>query len=69
MNTTKTSITLEQQVYAKLPSKNKSAYINLVLKQHFQQEGFDQLYDKLKYRLLRDKDMNEWITITAREVR
>lgn len=63
------TITIEDSIYDKLPKYGKSGAINVILKHHYQNEGFDQLYDKLKYKLLRDKDMNEWITVTAREVK
>jgi len=62
------TITLEPSVAAKLPKRDKSAHINLILKQHYQREGFEQLYDSIKQRLLRDKDINDWITVTAQEV-
>jgi hypothetical protein len=63
------TITLEPSVIAKLPKRDRSAFINLIIKQHFQKEGFDQMYELLKKRLLADKDINDWMVATAREVR
>lgn len=63
------TITIEESLYDKLPKYGKSGVINLLIKQHFQKEGFDQLYELLKKRLLVDKDMSEWIEFTVREVR
>jgi hypothetical protein len=63
------TITIEDSLLDKLPKYGKSGVINLLIKQHYQKEGFDQLYDKLKARLLRDKDINDWITVTAKETR
>lgn len=63
------TITIEEGLYDKLPKYGKSGVINLLIKQHFQKEGFDQLYETLKKRLMKDKDMNDWITVTVREVR
>lgn len=63
------TITIEDSLYDKLPKYGKSGVINLLIKQHFQKEGFDQLYESLVSRLLKDKRMNEWMVYTAREVR
>lgn len=63
------TITIEESLYDKLPKYGKSGVINLLIKQHYQKEGFDQLYDKMKARLLKDKDMNDWIVLTVRETR
>lgn len=63
------TITLEPSVMAKLPKRDRSATINLILKQHYQKEGFDQLYSNLKTRLMKDKDMNDWIVLTVKETR
>ena len=63
------TITIEESLYDKLPKYGKSGVINLLIKQHYQKEGFDQLYEGLKRRLLADKDMNDWITLTVRETR
>lgn len=68
-NKAKLSITLDNSVYDRLPKRDRSAFINLILKQHYQKDSLDQLYETIKQRLLRDKDMNEWITITAKESR
>lgn len=63
------TITIEEGLYDKLPKYGKSGVINLLIKQHYQNEGFDQLYEKLMQRLLKDKRMNDWIALTARETR
>lgn len=63
------TITIDDYLYDKLPKYGKSGVINLLIKQHFQKEGADQLYEAIKQRLLKDKDINEWIVYTAREVR
>ena len=63
------TITIEDSLYDKLPKYGKSGVINLLIKKHFQEEGADKLYETIKQRLLRDKDMNDWITYTAGEVR
>lgn len=62
------TITIEDSLYDKLPKYGKSGVINLLIKQHFQKEGFDQLYERLKKRLLVDKDLNDWMVLTVREV-
>lgn len=63
------TVTLDPSVYEKLPRYGKSGEINHILKQHYQNEGFEQLYAKLKKRLLQDKDINDWIVFTIEEVR
>lgn len=63
------TITLEPSVHAKLPKRDRSAFINVILKQHFQKEGFEQLYENLKKRLMNDKDMNDWIVVTVKETK
>lgn len=68
-NKARITITLDNSVFDKLPKRDRSAFINLVIKQHFQRESFDQLYDSLKKRLLRDKDINEWMVMTVKETR
>lgn len=68
-NKRRITITLDNSVFDKLPKRDRSAYINLVVKRHYQRESFDELYDSLKKRLMVDKDMNDWITFTVREVR
>ena len=60
-NKRKVSITLDNSVFDKLPKRDKSAYINLVLKQHYQKEAFDQLYEGLKKRLMGDQQMMDWV--------
>lgn len=62
------TITLEPQVVAKLPKRDRSAFINLVLKQHFIKDSADTLYEYTKKRLMGDKDMNDWIVATVKEV-
>lgn len=62
------TITIEDGLYDKLPKYGKSGVINLLIKQHYQKEGFDQLYEALKKKLLVDKDMNDWIIATIKEV-
>lgn len=57
------TITLEPGVVAKLPKRDRSAFINLVLKQHFQKEGFEQLWEMIKQKILQDKDIGEWIQV------
>lgn len=66
-NKRRITITLDNSVFDKLPKRDRSAFINLVVKQHFQKDSFDQLYDGLKKRLLVDKDMNDWMVATVRE--
>jgi len=61
------TITIEESIYDKLPKYGKSGAINVILKHHYQKEGIDQLYETIKRKLMKDKDMNDWITITARE--
>lgn len=68
-NKARLTITLDNSIYDKLPKRDRSAFINLILKQHYQRESIDDLYTLIKQRILRDKDINEWITITARETR
>jgi len=63
------TITIEDSLHDKLPKYGKSGAVNAILKSHYQKEGFDQLYDKLKQRLLRDKDMNNWLVLTVKETR
>lgn len=67
-NKRRISITIDNSVYDKLPKQGRSAFINLVVKQHYQKESAEQLYEYIKKRLLRDKDMNDWMVATAREV-
>ena len=66
-NKRRITITLDNSVFDRLPRRDRSAFINLVLKQHFQKDAADQLYEYTKNRLMKDKDMNEWITITVKE--
>lgn len=68
-NKARVTITLDNSVFDRLPKRDRSAFINLIVKQHFQRESLDQLYDSLKKRLLRDKDMNDWIVMTVKETR
>lgn len=63
------TITIEEGLYDKLPKYGKSGVINLLIKQHFQKEGFDQLYEQMVKKLLQDKRMNDWIVATAQETR
>lgn len=66
-NKRRITITLDNSVFDKLPKRDRSAFINLVVKQHFQKESFDQLYELLKKRILVDKDINDWIVLTVKE--
>lgn len=63
------TITIEDHLLDKLPKYGKSGVINLLIKQHYQNEGLDQLYEGIKHRLMRDRDVNQWIEVTAKEVR
>jgi hypothetical protein len=63
------TITLEESVYDRLPKYGKSGVVSAILKTHYQKESIDQLYAQIKLRILRDKDINEWITVTAKETR
>lgn len=63
------TITIEEGLYDKLPKYGKSGVINLLIKQHFQKDGADQLYLSIKQRILRDKDINDWIIATIEEMR
>lgn len=68
-NKRRITITVDNAVFDKLPKRDRSAHINLIIKNHYQKESADQLYEYFKKRLLKDKDINEWIVITARELR
>lgn len=68
-NKRRLTITLDNAVFDKLPKRDRSAFINLVLKQHFMKESAEQLYSYTKNRLMKDKDMNDWIVATVRETR
>ena len=50
------TITIEESLYDKLPKYGKSGVINLIVKQHYQREGFEQLYETIKRKLLKDAD-------------
>lgn len=63
------TITLQPDIVARLPKRDRSAFINLILKQHFVKESADQLYEYTKKRLMQDKDMNDWIVATVLETR
>lgn len=62
------TITLEPGVLAKLPKRDRSAFINLILRQHFQNEGLDRLFEAFKDKLIRDEGFNKWLETTVREV-
>lgn len=57
------TITLEPGVVAKLPKRDRSAAINLIIKQYYQNEGADELWQTIKQKILADKDIGEWITV------
>lgn len=57
------TITIEEGLYDKLPKYGKSGVINLLIKQHYQKEGFEQLWEEIKKKILADKDIGEWIQI------
>ena len=65
----KLSITLDPAVVQKLPKQNRSYAIETILKQHFQYEGSERLYDAIKKKLMRDEDIGQWIEFTVKEVR
>lgn len=50
------TFTLDQSVVDNLPKQNKSAVVNAILKEHFQNEGREKLYAYIKERLLNDPD-------------
>lgn len=50
------TISLDYALLAKLDKRNRSGDVERILKQHFQNEGFEMLYNKLKQRLLQDPD-------------
>ena len=68
MSMTKLTITLEPAIVAKLPRKNKSYAINQILKQHFQKEGVDSLYETIKQQLLEDDDVVKMMRDTVGDV-
>ena len=55
------TITIDEAVYDKLPKYGKSGVINLLVKQHFQKEGADQLYQTIKQKLQNDWEFQEWV--------
>lgn len=63
------TITLQPDIIARLPKRDRSAFINLVLKQHFVKDSAEELYQFTKNRLMKDKDMNDWIVATVKETR
>lgn len=54
MSKIKKTYSLDHAVVEKLPKKNQSAVVNQILISHFQNEGFDALYQKIKRRLERE---------------
>ena len=67
-NRRRITITLDNATFDRLPKRDRSAYINLIIKHHYQKEAADQLYEYTKRRLMADKDMNDWIIATIKEV-
>lgn len=63
------TITIEEGLYDKLPAYGKSGVVNLILKQHFQQEGADKLFETIKGRLFKDKEFNAWLEATVSEIK
>lgn len=63
MNTTtnkvKLSITLNPGIANKLPKVNRSQFIESVLVAHFQNEGFEKLYARIRQRLLDDPEFRQ----------
>ena len=44
------TFTLDQSVVDNLPKQNKSAVVNAILKEHFQNEGREKLYEYIRRR-------------------
>ena len=61
------TITIEPQIFDKLPKKDRSAYINLVLKQHYQADSADKLFLAIKKQILADQDISDYIYNKAAE--
>lgn len=64
---TRITITIDNSVLDKLPKYGKSGAVNAILKNHYQNEGFDQLWQRIKKKILSDKDIGQWIEFEARK--
>lgn len=52
------TISLDYSLLAKLDNRNRSGDVERILKQHFQREGAEQLYDYIKGRLEKEGLLN-----------
>lgn len=68
-NKRRLTITLDNSIFDRLPKRDRSSFINQVLKQYYQLEAFEQFYDKFKKKLINDKEWAEYLELTIREVR
>lgn len=59
------TITIDPQVFDNLPKRDRSAFINLVLKQHFQKENVDQLFLAIRQKLYGDSEFQSWVRSEA----
>lgn len=48
------TISLDYSLLAKLDNRNRSGDVERILKQHFQREGAEQLYDYIKGRMIKE---------------
>lgn len=53
-NLKRITITIEDSLYDKLPKYGKSGVVSLLIKQHYQNEGIDALYNEIRLRLLKE---------------
>ena len=56
------TITVREDIYDLLPKRDRSAFINLVLKQHFQYDNADELYKVLSARFKNDPELLQELT-------
>lgn len=68
-NKRRLTITLDPAIYYKLPRVNKSLAIEDILRGHYQLQGFDKMYVKLRDKLLLDNDFIDPIVVAASEPR
>ena len=53
------TISLDTALYARLDKRNRSGAIENIIKQHFQREGAEQLYDYIKSRMIKEGLLND----------